>query len=112
MKRIRSPFLYALAIAAGLFVGASLSGCASLPIRDADDVRHLVSAADVLVSNVAPICEAASPLPREHPCLALPSVTLGLERVRAALDAANEPAAIDAWYRVAPSIEALAGVLR
>lgn len=88
------------------------SGCATLPVRDVDDVRALVSAADVLVANVAPLCEAASPLPREHPCLALPTVTTGLERVRAALDDGNVQAAIDAWHRVAPAVEALASVLR
>jgi hypothetical protein len=111
--RARGVFVYALAIALGGLIGIVLSGgCALLPIRDIDDVRHLVSAADVLVSNVAPLCEAASPVPREHPCLALPSVTTGLDRVREALERGDFEAARDAWQRVAPAVEALAGALR
>lgn len=98
-----------LAIIFTLVIG---SGCATLPIRDLDDVRYAVSAADVLVTNVAPLCEAASPIPREHPCLALPSVTRGLALVREALERGDFEAARDAWQRVAPAIEALAGALR
>lgn len=114
MKKIRPSILYAFAVALGLGIGTMLFGCAGLPIRvdDADDVRAVVSAAEILVTNVAPLCEAASPLPREHPCLLLPTVTTGLDRVHAALDDGNVAAAIDAWHRVAPAVEALAEVLR
>ena len=101
-----------MAAAIGVLIAQCVSGCATMPnVRDLEP-RHAVMAADVIFANVAPVCEALSPVPREHPCLLLPRATAEVDRARALLADGNIDAAREAILRAADSIDALAGVLR
>lgn len=99
----------------------TLSGCAAFtPAQSIDDarqqlerVRQGTDAAAVLLSVAEARCKALAPIPREHPCLALPETKAQLERVRAALQNAEAGLGTleDAANALAPLIESTRAVL-